>query len=95
MLDNNRQIHVSRVGSKTNPVKLASSIQHNIKESDIEIIAIGPDAIAIAATALCFAEEFAKKNNLNLKYKPSFKTVEDNSGSPRSAVSWMITREDI
>ncbi len=53
---NNLLIHESRVGSKTEPIKLATSIIFSIKSGKIlDVIAIGVNTINIANKALILA----------------------------------------
>ncbi|MBK5241918.1 stage V sporulation protein S [Clostridium sp.] len=88
---NNRQTYVSKVGSKTDPIRLATSIQLSLKAGkNVQIMAMGKEAIFTASKAVCISQGFAEQNGLELHWKPSYKTVIGNEdGQPRSVMSWL------
>lgn len=91
-MNNNIDIHVSKVGKGTDAMKLASSIIFTIKSGKVvDVIAIGVNTISIANKALILANTFASQNDLKLQFVPSFKQVIDNYGENRTAIVWRIS----
>jgi len=93
---NTRPTYVSKVSMKTDPIRLASSIQLSLKAgNNVEIMAMGKEAIYIAMKAICITQGFSEQSGLNLNWKPSYKTVIGNQdGQPKSVVSWLCWTED-
>lgn len=91
-MNNGKTTHVSKVGFKTDPLKLASSVQLSLQGGDnVEILAMGKEACFIANKAICIIESFSKQNRLELNWKPSYKTVlGDEDRQPRSVMSWLV-----
>lgn len=91
-MNNGKITHISKVGFKTNPIKLASSIQLSLLEGqNVEILAMGREACYTANKAICITEGFAMQNGLELYWKPSYKTVlGDEDGQPRVVMSWLV-----
>lgn len=94
---NQRNTHISKVGMRTDPVKLATSIQLSLMDGkNVEILAMGKEAVYTASKAVCIAEGFATQNGLELHWRPSFKTMMgDKDGDIRSVMSWFVWLADI
>lgn len=83
--------YTCKVGGKTDPVKLATSIQLSLRSgNNVEILAMGKEAAFMASKAVCISQGFAEQNGLKICWKPSYKTViGDEDGLPRSVMSWL------
>ncbi|MDS0527126.1 stage V sporulation protein S [Clostridium sp. SHJSY1] len=92
VISNLKPTYVSMVGTKTDPIKLATSIQLSlISGKNVELLAMGKGAVYIANKAVCITENFAEQNGLKLNWKPSFKTINGKyDGQPRCAMSWLV-----
>lgn len=90
-MNNLKNTHISKVGMKTDPIKLATSIQFALKEgNNVEVMAMGKEAIFIASKAVCITQGFSEQNGLDLHWRPSYKTVlGTKDGQPRSVMSWL------
>ncbi|MDS0527141.1 stage V sporulation protein S [Clostridium sp. SHJSY1] len=59
-MNNQKITHINKVGMKTDPVKLPTSIQLPLMEGkQVKILAIGKKAVYIAIKAVCITEGFA------------------------------------
>lgn len=89
---NIRPTYVSKVGMKTDPVRLATSIQLTLKSGkNVELVAMGKDASYIANKAICITQGFGEVNGLDLHWKPRFITITgDQDNQLRSAMSWFV-----
>lgn len=94
-MNNQLATYTSKVSSKTDPLKLATSIQLSLTNGfNVELMAMGKEATYIACKAVCIAETFSVKNGQNLLCKPSYITVVGElDGLQRSAMSWMLWTE--
>ena len=89
---NTKPKYISKVGVNTNPIKLATSIQLSLMGGkDVELLSMGKDACYNVSKAICISQGFAIVNGLELRWRPSYKTVYgDVDGQPRSVMSWLV-----
>ena len=78
----------------TNPGKLASAIAYNIKNSDIEVLSAGGQALSATIMALVIAKSYTQNQNFTLKFDfSSIKEVTD-EGKEISLIKTSISKED-
>lgn len=95
-MNNQKETYICKVGKQTDSVKLATSIQLNLLSGkNIEIVAIGKEAVYIATKGICITVGFAQINGLVLHWVPKFKTVIGaNDGLHKCAMSWFVWADD-
>jgi stage V sporulation protein S len=82
-----------KVSATSNPKSVAGSIVNNIREGkDVEIVAMGPNAINQTVKAIAIAREFITPEGMDLYCKPGFTHLELD-GAQKSAVIISIYQE--
>lgn len=78
----------------TEPSKLASAIAHNIKNSDIEIKCLGPQAVNAAIKGLIIAKKYTQNEPFNLVF--DFFSVEesDDEGNILNVIQVRVSKEE-
>lgn len=79
----------------TIPSKLASAIAHNVGNSDIEILCLGPEAVNAAIKGLVIAKKFTQNEPYKLKF--DFYTMEetDEEGKTFNVIKAIVSKEEV
>lgn len=84
-------INKTRVGKNTDSAKLAQSLIMQIRQGDdVEVAAIGQEAIFVMNKALCLVQMFAEREGLVIFFIPKMDIVIDKQMNQKNATVWVI-----